>query len=274
VAHDEETHNLESHSQSAASVALLADAVPLDFGALVRMLGYRPPDAPSETPTRPSLPAALSRLVQDVFARGRALLDPAWHWQPIPISSDGPGDGIRCTGEASVTLAVGPLIHAQLRGSVALAAFVVTIGPRLEREARRLLAGGRPLEGYLLDAVGSLATEAVADRLQAEVAAEFATRGWKTTNRFSPGYCTWETAGQQALFSLLPPTPAGVSLSPSSLMTPLKSVSGLIGLGPAVQYEPYRCDLCALTTCQQRLTEARFSARPVVGAPSRQGDSP
>ncbi len=255
-------HHLEAHDDHVAANAPAPAAVPLDFGELVRALGYRLADAPPGEPSgprpRPPLSPQLGELAATVLARGQVLLEPAWHWRLVPVALDGQDDLVQCDGTPPVALDVGRLIRGQLRGSEAIAGFVVTIGPRLEVEARRLLSGGQPLEGYILDAVGSLAVEAVADQLQAEVAAQVAARGWKHTNRFSPGYCTWETAGQQALFALFPENPAGVSLSPSSLMTPLKSISGLFGLGPDVDYRPYQCDLCSMTTCQQRLTEARL----------------
>lgn len=30
---------------------------------------------------------------------------------------------------------------------------------------------------------------------------------------------------------------------------PLKSISGIIGLGAEVEYRPYTCDFCAMETC-------------------------
>jgi cobalamin-dependent methionine synthase I len=108
------------------------------------------------------------------------------------------------------------------------------------------------MEGYGLDAVGSAAAEACADSLESEVRAVAAAAGWKITNRLSPGYCGWVTQEQQKLFSLLPGDPCGIRLSSSSLMSPIKSVSGVIGLGPNVRYLDHMCDTCDMTTCYKR----------------------
>jgi hypothetical protein len=198
----------------------------------------------------------LTEAAVKMLAHGRELLEPAFAWRAVPVSLDAEQEAVHCLPRGSTSLSVGRLIRMELRGSAAVAVFVATIGPRLEQTARALLAGGQLLEGFVLDAVGSLAAEAVADATQNEVQAFAAAQGWKTTNRFSPGYCTWETGGQHALFSLLPARPAGVTLNDSALMMPLKSVSGVIGLGPAVEYRPYRCELCTLADCHARLTPA------------------
>lgn len=46
--------------------------------------------------------------------------------------------------------------------------------------------------------------------------------------------------------------PCGVTLTPSSLMIPIKSVSGVIGVGPNVRHLDYTCGLCDLKTCYKR----------------------
>ena len=130
--------------------------------------------------------------------------------------------------------------------------------PALEQAARGLLTGPTLVDGFILDALGSVAADACADALAERVRCELAAWGWKSTNRFSPGYCSWPTADQAALFALLPKAPAGVDLSASALMHPIKSVSGIIGIGPEVTYQPYPCSFCGMTACHQRLVESRI----------------
>jgi cobalamin-dependent methionine synthase I len=59
---------------------------------------------------------------------------------------------------------------------------------------------------------------------------------------------------QQTLFSLFGADRAGVELTESCLMRPLKSVSGLIGLGPAADVVAFGspCDRCELYSCAMR----------------------
>ena len=77
--------------------------------------------------------------------------------------------------------------------------------------------------------------------------------GWKHTNRFSPGYCGWHVSEQQRLFSLFPTAnPCGIRLTDSSLMIPIKSVSGIIGIGKNVRHLDYSCGLCNYSKCYKK----------------------
>ncbi|MFH1745512.1 MAG: vitamin B12 dependent-methionine synthase activation domain-containing protein [Planctomycetota bacterium] len=231
----------------------------LDMNELARAMGYRQLATDADgADQRRVIPEHMTTLAAEMLSRGRELLEPQWLWVPVPVTIDSSREVLTCRPPLNATLAIGKTVRVQLRGCLAIAAFVVTIGDRLETEARRLMQAGQPLEGYVLDAVGSLAAEATADVLEKRVAAAVTVMDWKITNRFSPGYCSWETADQRALFKLFPERPVGVTLSKSALMTPIKSISGLIGLGADVEYRPYPCEFCTLTTCHQRLTEARL----------------
>ena len=50
-------------------------------------------------------------------------------------------------------------------------------------------------------------------------------------------------------FSCLPEFPCGVRLSDSSLMSPIKSVSGIIAYGPCIVKRKYGCELCGKADC-------------------------
>ncbi len=238
-----------------------ADALTLDATVLARGLGYdRPAGSPAATSASESsnprpMAAQIAETAEAMLERGRELIDARWAWIVVPVRIDAEQHGLVCESPFSATLAVGRLVRSQLHGSAAVAAFVVTIGSRLEEEARTMMHNGDPLGGYVLDTVGSMAAEAEADLLEAEVFAFARETGHKITHRFSPGYCSWETVGQQALFSLFPSNlPAGVSVNQSSLLSPTTSVSGAIGTGEKVKCRPYPCDLCPNKECLQRLS--------------------
>jgi hypothetical protein len=57
---------------------------------------------------------------------------------------------------------------------------------------------------------------------------------------------------QRKLFRLLGGNPCEIALSDVCLMTPIKSISGIIGLGKAVQTGIYACRYCELETCYKR----------------------
>ncbi len=181
----------------------------------------------------------------------RLLLAPRGFWRLVPARVQ--RDAIECHGDSGVIhLRVGPIVASQLRGSSAVAVFVVTVGSAISDQARRAWQSGDALTGCLLDALGSAAAERCAERLAEDVARRCAPLGWHTTHRFSPGYCTWPTDEQGALFTLLPAQQAGVRLTASGMMDPLKSVSGVIGAGPDVRWRPYPCDNCGVKDCTYR----------------------
>lgn len=147
----------------------------------------------------------------------------------------------------NVNFFAGKIICRQLRGADAAALFAGTLGSGLEKWSRKLMADGDFLKGYIVDAVASVAVEAATEQLHDRLPK--LVPGKQSSNRYSPGYCGWDVAEQQKLFSLLPPNFCGISLSASSLMTPIKSVSGLIGLGPTVKKVDYTCQLCDMQDC-------------------------
>lgn len=148
---------------------------------------------------------------------------------------------------------VGRIITAQLRGSEAYAFFVATSGVEFERFQRDLEKEGDMLRVFIADSMGSVIAEKTADIMERWLQIYINAKGWKHTNRFSPGYCGWHVSQQQMLFSLLGvKEPCGVHLTDSSLMIPIKSVSGIMGLGPKVRKLEYTCGLCDYSKCYKR----------------------
>jgi hypothetical protein len=153
---------------------------------------------------------------------------------------------------AGVTFHTEPIITKRIRKSTRIALFVCSLGPGIEEWSKQELSGGDLLKGYTVDAAASTFVESAADWMERELENFISPRGWKQTNRYSPGYCDWSVREQQKIFSFFPPLPSGVMLTESSLMIPIKSVSGIIGLGPDVEREEYECKLCDLKDCFQR----------------------
>lgn len=149
----------------------------------------------------------------------------------------------------AVTFHVGPVIVQQLNESSGVIVFACTAGEAVTREVRRFFSLGDPLKGYLYDIVGSVCVEKAADLLEAEAKKEFGEQGMHISRRLSPGYCGWQVGEQQRLFSLLPKDFCGISVSTSSLMHPMKSVSGMIGFGKHTIRPSRPCLQCADTTC-------------------------
>jgi len=147
---------------------------------------------------------------------------------------------------------IGKTVAKELRDTTSAALFICTIGQGISRRSQDLLAGDDPVLGYIFDLLGSMIVESATDQLQMEIKRMALSEGLLITNRYSPGYCNWSVADQHKLFSFFPKDCCGINLTDSALMHPIKSVSGIIGLGADVSFREYTCNLCSQVDCFHR----------------------
>lgn len=141
---------------------------------------------------------------------------------------------------------------------VALAA--ATIGPALEQRVAELHRSGSSTRALLLDAIGSAAVEAIADRLNGDICEAALAAGQAPDTRRSPGYGRWRLTEQRVLFDLLRPGEIELSLNERCMMAPSKSVTFAVPLQGGRPGGPQlgRCLHCGLADCTYR--ELRDSA--------------
>lgn len=143
-------------------------------------------------------------------------------------------------------------VFTQLKRSDSVAIFLCTAGKEIGARSRKAMKERDFLKGYIYDVIGSEIVEAAGDLMQSELKKSMLDSGKKITNRYSPGYCGWDVAEQHKLFQLIPENYCGIQLTPSALMDPVKSVSGIIGIGENVKSNPYTCRMCDLKDCVYR----------------------
>lgn len=161
-----------------------------------------------------------------------------------------PGEGtLRVKG---TTLHPSGKICSLLREAEQVALFVCTAGQGITDYARRCNEEGDYLKGYIADTYGSLIVEKAMDYIQLQLEQQMEAEGLHINNRYSPGYCNWDVREQKLLFSLLPDNNCHITLTESCLMLPIKSVSGIIGIGRNVKKRAYGCHICHNTTCIYR----------------------
>lgn len=140
-----------------------------------------------------------------------------------------------------------------LRGARYAAVFLATAGKEIVQFAEDTFRSGNSLGGFILGAIGSRiaegAVEAIVEHLRGCVLP-----GDALTLRYSPGFCGMNLDQQRLIFELVETSAVGVELLPSLLMKPIKSVSGILGVGPAEEIEAYgsACDRCPLLDCNMR----------------------
>ncbi|MBP3883847.1 MAG: hypothetical protein J6D54_02760, partial [Olsenella sp.] len=125
---------------------------------------------------------------------------------------------------------VGNSMRKHMSGATKVGVMAVTIGMAVERELRRLsLTNG--LDQALFDAAATTLVERAADAAEATIVARAHELGLFTNARFSPGYGDMPLETQPTLLDTLDARRRlGITLSPSLLMTPTKSITAVVGL--------------------------------------------
>ncbi|OGO11163.1 MAG: hypothetical protein A2Y93_02085 [Chloroflexi bacterium RBG_13_68_17] len=145
----------------------------------------------------------------------------------------------------------GPLIAQHLAGARRVIVAVCTVGESIDTKVHQAMETD-PVLGLALDGLGSAATEALASAAASRFERQAAIDGMQATLPLSPGMVGWEVSeGQAQIFALVDPSPAGVVLTPNGMMTPRKSITFVLGIGPGLAGPARACDLCSLhETCR------------------------
>jgi hypothetical protein len=139
--------------------------------------------------------------------------------------------------------------------------FAGTVGETLSTEIQRLFDANDLAAAVMLDAAASEAAELMVGLLEQGLAARASERSRTAVLAYSPGYCGWHVSGQRALFAALAPEEIGITLNPSCLMHPLKSVSGVLVAGHPDIHDfdddfPF-CSECSTRDCRARIARAQ-----------------
>lgn len=131
-----------------------------------------------------------------------------------------------------------PKLARTLRDSEEVICFITTVGGEIDSEINTMMRHGRLSEAYVLDALGSVAVESVAEKFHQYVETRCREEDKAVTLRFSPGYCDWPIIEQKKLFGLFDSDMTGIQLQDSCLMIPRKSISAVFGLYPVADNSP------------------------------------
>jgi len=140
------------------------------------------------------------------------------------------------------------IISRPLKKATSVAIFTCTVGDEVSKYAAQIFKEDA-LKGYIADVAASVLAEKAADKIANEIKKFAQSQGKSISNRYSPGYCGWSVADQHLLFSFLPDNFCGISLNEAAMMFPVKSISGIIGIGKEIVITPYQCHNCDLVDC-------------------------
>ncbi len=189
---------------------------------VLQYLGWRGSEIP------PEVNAQLDGCLQETLT----LASPRVVWRLLPVLPGG--------------LRVGDDIQTLLSESTQCVLLAATLGNALETAIRRAQVRGLT-RALMLDCCGSAAIESVCDAAEAEIRAAVG-EGKHLTDRFSPGYGDLPLSVQPLLLDILDaPRRIGLTLTPTGIMTPRKSVTAILGIADTPQPRRFRgCAYCSM----------------------------
>ncbi len=145
-------------------------------------------------------------------------------------------------------------IRAYFANVTDLAIAVCTIGPILPSEVNKLFERDEPYNATILDCIGSVATEELADLVNSTIIKDLKLSDNQVSTRYSPGYCTVPLTDQKIIFDNLDGNSIGVKLTEGYLMTPIKSVSFFLNIGTNIKDSKWekRCQMCGKVCSYRR----------------------
>jgi hypothetical protein len=222
------------------STSSIRNEFDIDTEQVLKSMGYGTKGVPS---------ARVESLVKEYADNICHLIEPSYSYFIRDVNSV---RGSRVFIEGSITFRSN-VIARLLEDCQKVAVFVLTVGGRLSELVRQLSKDGLMVQAAVLDAIGSDAAETLAHVVQDIVAQEAEAEGMGISQRFSPGYCDWRVSQQKMVFRAMGSKTAGVRLTDGCLMIPQKSISGIIGIGPADKVESYNpCLTCNKSDCEGR----------------------
>ena len=233
-----------------STVPVVLEGLPLriDREEVLRFQGYKKGlDGPTD---------AVLGLFDEALALGETLMAPRVIYRAVPMTARS-ADLIEAEGERlhipQINRLWGPL--------EAVGAGICTVGEPIEARVHSLFAEREFPLAVMLDSVGSAAAESLAEYVNDLLCQRALPERLKVTNRISPGYAGWDTAEQAKLFRLCPGAPIAVTLNAACFMTPVKSISFLVGIGAEARVDHYftQCRRCWMRDCAYRRAPAEVT---------------
>jgi hypothetical protein len=143
----------------------------------------------------------------------------------------------------------GKTVLSQLKNATSAALYVGTAGDEISHFAKAEGENDDQFMSYIYDIIGTVTVEKTIEKILDIIEDKARERGLQMSTPFSPGYCNWSVAEQHKLFALLPENFCGIKLSESALMNPIKSGSGMAGLGVNCKRQFSQCHWCNNHDC-------------------------
>ena len=213
----------------------------VDRAEVLRYLGHRGQELGSE----------LDRRIDEAIARCVEVARPRGVTRSFEVErTSSSGDHVELRG-AALSLD-GHDIASHLAGARSAGVLAVTLGVDVDRELR-LLSATDALAQVVFDAAATALVERAADAAEARLVAEASGRGLFTNARYSCGYGDFPLEAQPAFVDTLNAGRLiGLTVTPSNLLVPTKSVTAVLGMFDTPQ--PGTLTLCSKCHCHDFCT--------------------
>jgi hypothetical protein len=212
----------------------------IDKQEVLRDIGYEPTH---------TVPPRATAIVEDYLQNFEHLIDPSFYHAVKEVYWV---QGVYSFLQGGIALKSN-VIARLLERCEQVCFFAITIGPYMEEVVLNLTERKQVLQARVLDAIGSIAAEKMADYVQESVRLEVGMKGQSVSRCFCPGHCDWPIEDQRNVFPLLDVPRREIELTEHCLMLPRKSLCGLFGIGREAvvgAYDP--CVTCAQKDCHGR----------------------
>ena len=206
----------------------------LNMNEILKYLGFRGQELTEE------IAAQIRRCTDEVLAAAT----PRLTYRHVPLE-DGAVLGVTFAGND---------IPRMLEPCEEVVLFGATLGPGVERLMMRYEVVNAA-DSVIMDACASTAIENICNNFESDMRHAVEAEGRYLTDRFSPGYGDLPITEQPKFFALLDMTRRiGVSLTPTTIMVPRKSVTAIMGIARTPQpHRPPDCEHCLMfRTCPFR----------------------
>ncbi len=226
-----------------------ADRPRVDRAEMLRYLGWNGQEIEPDLDRR--IECVVERLELDVEPRGVRRV--------FAVDADGTDeDGAPCIRLRGTEVELrGRDIYRHLKDARLCAVIACTLGMGAERRLRTT-GSQHPLEGAVLDAACSAYVESAVGQMDAQVKRDAEKFGLTGNWRFSPGYGDCPLTAQRPIVAALNATRLiGLTVTPTNLLMPTKSVTAVIGLFDGEVHDADTRPTCKI--CRQR-EHCRFRA--------------
>ncbi|HEY3343282.1 MAG TPA: vitamin B12 dependent-methionine synthase activation domain-containing protein [Anaerolineaceae bacterium] len=175
-------------------------------------------------------------------------IHPAAIWDAFPIREFKHERVILANG---AKIGGGP-VAAVVAGAAELLIGVCTVGSEVSQRVSQLQQDGSRMRAMFLDTLGTWSVGQVREQFFRQLEIQAINQGLHASTTLAPGESTWPVSEQAVLFSALDASQIGVTLTPSMMMNPVKSVSFIMGVGPNPLGSEggANCDYCTIRdTC-------------------------